>query len=186
MKSVLLAGLAAALFAVPAMALSPVNSGLKPGEKVSPFHPKHVSGPLADSTKCFPCTYQARPQIQVWVNGDSQENVVAIAKSLQANIDKHQGKELKAMIVMVGMSTDCQACAGEAKMVAEKSGVKDVAIAVIGKNDESVKAYKINLDKSVKNTVLAYKDWTVAANMTNVEGAKVSETIDKMVAKVAN
>ena len=35
-----------------------VSSGLNKGEDVTPFHPNHFAGPLANSTNCFPCTFQ--------------------------------------------------------------------------------------------------------------------------------
>lgn len=159
---------AAAALALPVLALRAADSGLKPGEQVTPFHPNHVSGPLAGTKNCFPCTFQARPAVQVWVNGESSENIIAIAKDLQQNIDMHKDKEFKAMIVMVGQSTDCATCGSELAEIAKKSGAKDVAFAVIGKDDPSVEKYKINLDSSVKNTVIAYKDWKVQANMVNV------------------
>ena len=68
MKKVLLGSLVGAT-AVAAFAFG-ANSGISVGENVTPFHPNHISGPLANSTNCFPCTFQNRPQVQVWVNGD--------------------------------------------------------------------------------------------------------------------
>jgi len=168
MYKLLIAAAALAAFAVPVIAMRTVESGLKAGESVTPFHPSHVSGPLAGTKNCFPCTFQARPAVQIWVNGETDENIIALAKSLQMNIDSHKDAEFKAMIVMVGMSTDCTACNGHLTKIAEKSGVKDVAFAVIGKDDPSVAKYKINLDKEVKSTLIAYKDWKVQANLVNV------------------
>lgn len=185
MKLVLAIAAAAAL-AIPVVAMRPVDSGLKAGESVTPFHPNHVAGPLAGTKNCFPCTFKARPAIQVWVNGDSEENVIKLAKCLQENIDSHKDKEFKAMIVWIGPSTDCQACAGHLKSIAEKSGAKDVAFAVIGKDDPAIAAYKINLDKSVKNTLIAYKSWKVEANMVNVEQTpEKCDGICEVVAKIA-
>ncbi|MGE3126342.1 MAG: hypothetical protein AB7N10_02395 [Fimbriimonadaceae bacterium] len=186
MYKLLIAVAAIAALAVPVIAMRSMDSGLKPGESVTPFHPSHVAGPLAGTKNCFPCTFQARPAVQVWVNGESDENVIAIAKSLQTNIDTHKGAEFKAMIVMVGMSTDCKMCNAHLAKIAEKSGVKDVAFAVIGKDDESISKYKINLDKEVKTTMIAYKDWKVQANMVNVPAGEkgcgmICDTISKLV-----
>lgn len=77
MKKVLFSAVALAALAISAFA---VESGLKKGESVSPFHPQHISGPLANSNKCFPCTFQQRPQVQVWVNGDNKANVTALLR----------------------------------------------------------------------------------------------------------
>jgi hypothetical protein len=180
-------GLAAAAIVASAFAFKSVESGLKIGESVSPFHPTFVAGPLVGKDACFPCTYKNRPQVQVWVNGESEENLVKIAKSLQQNVENHKGKEFQAMIVYVGPSKDCMACAGKMQAVAEKSGAKDVSFAVIGKKDEAVAAYKINLDSSVKNTVIAYKDWKVVKAATNLKGDDAGcAAICDMVAKIAN
>lgn len=179
-------GVAAAAIVASAFAFTSVESGLKAGESVTPFHPTFVSGPLAGKDACFPCTYKNRPQVQVWVNGESEENIVRIAKSLQMNVDNHKGKEFQAMIVYVGPSKDCMACAGKMKAIAEKSGAKDVSFAVVGKKDEAVAAYKINLDSSVKNTVIAYKDWKVTSTAANVKGDDTGcAAICDMIAKIA-
>jgi bacterioferritin-associated ferredoxin len=162
---------AVAALATSVVAMRGIESGLKPGESVSPFHPKHLSGPLAGTDKCFPCTYKAAPQVQVWVNHDSVENCVKIANELQRAMDMHKAEKVQAMMVFVGMSKDCPGCLAHANEVIEKSDAKDVQFSVVGKDDEAVKAYKINLDKSVKNTVIAYKGWKVVTNVANVEGA---------------
>ena len=80
MKKVLIGTLIGA--ASVAVFAASMNSGLNPGESVTPFHPNHVSGPLANTTNCFPCTFQNRPQVQVWVNGDDLKNIAPIAKTL--------------------------------------------------------------------------------------------------------
>jgi hypothetical protein len=180
-------GVTAAALVASALALSSIESGLKAGESVSPFHPTFVAGPLVGEDACFPCTYKNRPQVQVWVNGESEETLVSIAKSLQQNVESHKGKEFQAMIVYVGPSKDCMSCATKLKAVAEKSGAKDVSFAVIGKKDEAVSAYKINLDPSVKNTVIAYKNWKVVSTAVNVKGDEAGcAAICDMIAKITN
>lgn len=88
-------GILAATVAVVLPALAAPISGLKAGDNVTPFHPKHVAGPLAGTDKCFPCTFQNRPQVQVWVNGDDGANVVALAKTLSTEMTEHKAKEFK-------------------------------------------------------------------------------------------
>ena len=50
--------------ALPAIAATPVDSGLKVGEMVTPYHPKHVAGPDKGISNCPPCTYDNRPAVQ--------------------------------------------------------------------------------------------------------------------------
>ena len=146
------------------------NSGLNKGEKVSPFHPSHFAGPLKNSDKCFPCTFQARPQVQVWVNGDNPGNVVAIAKDLSAAMKKYDNKEFKALVVFVADKKNADSL--KKTVLAATAGIDNVGMAVITKDNEAISNYKINLSGDVKNTVFAYKDWTVQNKMVNLKADK--------------
>lgn len=180
MRKTLVFGVATVAVAASAVAFLGSSAGLKPGDRVTPFHPKHVSGPLANSDKCFPCTYQQRPQVQVWVSGDSEENVAKIAANLQKQIEKHKGAEFKAMIVWL---TDDAKAAKPILMNVAKSA-KDVAVAYLPKNDEAVAAYKI--DKSNKNTVVVYKDWKVSNAMANLKADEAGlAALNAEIAKIA-
>lgn len=167
-KKMISGGVALGVLVVSAFAFGGSKSGLKAGENVTPFHPKHVSGPLAGTDKCFPCTFQARPQVQVWINGDDAKNVDAITKNLQAQIVKNKKSDFKALVVILGDEKTSKAYIDWAKATSSK----DVAIAVLPKNDEAVSAYKINTAADVKNTVIVYKDWKVAASFVNLTGHK--------------
>lgn len=162
MKKILAPALVAG-FAV--MAFAGVNSGLNKGESVSAFHPYHVSGPLAKSTGCFPCTFKNRPQVQVWVNGDSTANVAAIAKSLEAAMKDNTKAEFKAMVVFV--TSDVEGTKKSVAEIAKKTGYSNIAMSVLSKDDKAVKDYKFNVSSDVKNTVFAYKNWKVENKMVN-------------------
>jgi len=142
------------------------NSGINVGENVTPFHPTHVSGPLANTTNCFPCTFQNRPQVQVWVNGDEHKNVQAIAKTLNDAMGKN--KEFKALIVFV--AKDTATMTSHLKEAVKAPGMDKIGVAVIDPNNEAVSNYKINLDGGVKNTVFVYKNWKVAQKFVNLKG----------------
>ncbi|MFO0090837.1 MAG: hypothetical protein ACK538_03735, partial [Armatimonadota bacterium] len=116
------------------------------------------------------CTFQARPQVQVWVNGDSMSNVAKIGMALEKAASTHSSKEFKAMIVMVTPKDQVDAMKAKAGEFARTSGFKNTAIAILAKNDDAVTAYKFNTSADVKNTVFAYKDWTVKAKMVNLVG----------------
>lgn len=172
MKKILLSASVLGAVAVSAVAFAPATSGLKPGERVTPFHPTHFVGPLAKTNNCFPCTFQNRPQVQVWVNGDDTENVAKIAKTLQGAIEKNKSSEFKALVVFVAPKAKHAALGKTLEATAAKVNATSVGMAVIDPSDESVSAYKINLDKSVKNTVFVYKNWKVAQTFVNLKGDK--------------
>lgn len=164
-KSVL--GITIAAVGIAALAAAAPTSGLKAGEGVAPFHPSHVVGPLANSDKCFPCTFQNRPQVQVWVNGDSMDNVTKIAKNLEAAVEANKSKEFKAMIVMLAPKSDWAGMKSKIAKMASDNKIDDVAISMLDPKDSAVSDYKFNTSKEVKNTVFFYKNWKVTKTHVN-------------------
>ncbi|MBS1709733.1 MAG: hypothetical protein JSS65_13560 [Armatimonadetes bacterium] len=169
MKTTILVGAVAASAALAIAMTGNAGAGLKPGERVTPFHPSHVVGPLAGTSNCFPCTFQQRPQVQVWVNGDSAENVLAIEGNLQKAMEANKKAEFKALVVFVAPKAKHAALAKEIKAGAEKNGTTSIGIALIDPSDEAIEAYKISTSKDVKNTVYVYKDWEVKNTMINLK-----------------
>ena len=172
--------------AVAALAMAKgLPSGLDKGESVSPFHPDHFAGPLANTTNCFPCTFQNRPQVQVWVNGDSQQNVAKIASTLGTAMKKNGKAEFKALIVFIADGAEVGAAKAEGLALVKKSGLKGLAMATISPSNEAVKDYKINTSPEVKNTVIVYKDWKVQNKMVNLKAdASGMKTLDAAIRSV--
>ena len=150
---------------LPALAFVP-DSGLKVGEMVTPFHPKHVSGPLKGTSDCPPCTYGNRPQVQVWVNGDDEKNITAIAKLLNDATKDMKKSELKTFVIFV--TDDAKKAEAMLAQLAEKTG-HEVALAYLAKKNEAVSNYKVNLSPDIKNTVFVYKNRTVQAKYVNLK-----------------
>ena len=151
-------------------AFAGVSSGLKSGESVSQYHPNHFAGALAKSTNCFPCTYKMRPQTQVFVHGDNLENVAKIAKALDDAMGKYGDQEFKALVVLITDKKSESATQAAGLKIAKDHKLNRVHMATITPDHEAVNLYKINLDKSIKNTVIVYKNWKVASTMTNLKG----------------
>lgn len=173
------------LIALSAVAFAGPNSGLKPGEAITPFHPTHVAGPLAGSTDCFPCTFQNRPQVQVWVNGDDSANVGKIVSTLNKAMEANKAKEFKAMVVILAPAGKKGAYVSMVKGMI--SNLKQpTAVSVLEKNEDAVSAYKINTSAEVKNTVLVYKNWKVAETMTNLKADEAGvKSLNAAIAKIA-
>jgi len=134
-----------------------INSGLAKGEKVVPFHPKHVAGALKGTDSCFPCTYQNRPQVQAWVTNGDQKSIMAFAKTLDTAMDKFSNKEFKGMVVI--LTTKDQAKMIEEHAPAMSKDLKHVSISYLTADNDAIKNYKINT--AAKNTVFVYKNWEV-------------------------
>lgn len=177
----------AALAGVAALtAIAAPNSGLKPGEQVTPFHPRHLAGPLAGTSNCFPCTFQNRPQVQVWVNGDAPQNVAELAKTLSGAMGKYKGKEFKALVVFLTDKANASSVQKTVAEAAKKPEMAGVGMALLDRGDEAVKNYKINTSADVKNTVLVYKDWTVVRSFVNLKAdAAGAGQLNQAIASVA-
>ena len=162
-----------------------VSSGLNKGEDVTPFHPNHFAGPLAGSTNCFPCTFQNRPQVQVWVNGDSMESVAKIAKNLSNAMKANQKAEFKALVVFVAEGAKAEQLKTAGLELVKKEGLNGLAMATISPSNEAIKAYKINLSPDVKNTVLVYRNWKVKNKLVNLSSdASSLKTLDASIASI--
>jgi hypothetical protein len=160
---------AALIGAASLAAFAASSSGLKKGERVTPFHPKHLAGPLAGTSNCFPCTFQNRPQVQVWVNGDAEPNVATLAKTLSTAMGTYKSKEFKALIVFLTDKNNAASVQTVVSAAAKKPELAGVGMAVIDKSDEAIGAYKINTAADTKNTVLVYKNWTVESSFVNLK-----------------
>ncbi|MDI9639990.1 hypothetical protein QPK87_20075 [Kamptonema cortianum] len=103
--------------------------------------------------------------MQVWVNGDSVENAVALSKFLDQRVGASQA-DLRAFIIQIKSS---DADEEKAKMIAEKSGAQKIGTAFLSVSDPGVKAYKFALSEEVKNTVFVYKNKKVSAKFVNLK-----------------
>ncbi len=153
-KALLISG---ALVGMSMVATAFVNSGLNKGERVVPFHPKHVAGALKGTDTCFPCTYQNRPQVQAWVTNGDQKSVAAFAKTLDDAMGKYANKDFKAMVVILTTKEGGKSI--EQMAPGFNKEYKHVSISYLTPENEAVKDYKINT--SAKNTVFVYKNWQV-------------------------
>ena len=151
--------------AISAIAFPGINSGLNVGESVTPFHPSHVTGPDKGTDTCPPCKYGARPAVQVWVNGDSTENIAKLASVLNQTAGKNEN--FKGFVIWVSDNKD--QAAGTLKTIAGKHNFDAIGMAVIDPKNEAINNYKINLDKEVKNTVIVYKNKKVVQKFVNWE-----------------
>lgn len=170
MKKTALLGGAAALIAGIAIAASSIESGLNVGDTVPAFHPKHIAGPHKGTDACPPCTWGARPQVQVWVGYDKSENSTKIAKALEAAMKKYEAKELKAFMIHMGR---CEACTTDMppklEQMAKDNGLERVAVAFLpSADDPAAKSYKINGSTDVKNTIFVYSKKKVVAKFVNL------------------
>ena len=158
---------ALAVFAIPAVAMNGVESGLNVGETVTPFNPTHISGPDKGTDNCPPCTYGDRPAIQVWLSPkESAENVEAFAKAISEAVKTHKESEFKGFLINLTM---CDGCVNKAKAMAKDTAYTNIGIATLSMEDKAVARYKVNTSNEVKNTVIVYKDKKVVSKFVNLK-----------------
>jgi protocatechuate 3,4-dioxygenase, beta subunit len=161
--------------AIPLLALGSSgesNSGLKPGEMVTPFAPTHVTGADKGTTTCPVCKYGKTPAVQVWVNGDKPSNIDNIATTLEGAIKMEGPNKVKAFVIFVKPANQSKArFSARLKAMASRDHLENVALLYVdGNKSEAVEQYKINTSGHVKNTVIVYHDETVNANFVNLSG----------------
>ncbi|MBX3114585.1 MAG: hypothetical protein KF824_04815 [Fimbriimonadaceae bacterium] len=182
MKKALIGIAAIAALALPVFASAP-DSGLKVGEMTSAFEPHHVSGPDKGTDTCPVCKYGNRPAVQVWVNGDAPENVVAIANDLDKKMASSKA-EFRAFVVYL---THCEKCVEMSGTIAGKVKGEKVAVTNLPIDSPAVGDYKVNTDTAVKNTVFVYKNRKVVAKFVNLKGDEAGlKALNAAIAKVDN
>lgn len=169
-----------AAFAVPVFAMM-VDSGLKVGEAVTPFHPKHIAGPDKGTETCPPCKYGNRPAVQVWFHDEAEENAAGILAALNKAVENNKSKEFKAFGIFIA---ECEKCVAKTETIVKGLKFDNVGVATLDHSSEAIQAYKINTEADVKNTVLVYKDKKVVAKLVNVKAdkeglAKLEQAISK-------
>ncbi len=183
MKKAIFGFSAFALLAIPAIALSPVNSGLEVGEMLTPFHPTHVSGPDAGTDTCPPCKYGARPAVQIWANMDDAANLKALAANVSKKVASSKN-ELKGFVVNL---THCDKCVDGTKAMAKEAKLTNIGITYLKSDTEYVKNYKVNVAPEVKNTVFVYKDKKVVAKFVNLKADEAGlKQLNAAISKVDN
>lgn len=168
--STMVLAVAAAALAIPVLAGSGEKSGLAVGDTVPAYHPTHISGPDKGTDNCPPCTYGARPAVQMWFSpGEDTKTIEAFAKVLNTAVEDNKKVEFKGFLINL---TDCEKCVDKVKVIAKATPYQKIAFATLASSNEAVKSYKVSTDKSIMNTVFVYKDKKVIAKFVNLKADK--------------
>lgn len=173
MKNTLMLSAVALALAGSAFAAS-LRSGFQTGERIVPFHPTFVTGELAGKDACFPCTYKAAPQAQVWVNGDDMGNVKALASTLNAAQNQHKDKGFRALVVFLVPEGEHKNWTTKLQDFAKKENMSNLSMALLDPKNKYVAENKI--DMNAKNTVIFYRGWQVTSNWVNVKADESGKT----------
>jgi protocatechuate 3,4-dioxygenase beta subunit len=163
------------------------DAGLAIGEYVPAYDPFHVSGPDAGTATCPVCKYINRPMVQVWINGESDENAKKIAGVLQTAAVKYSKDphDFKGFLVWLINKSDEADTKTHLTDLAKAANAPKVAFAYLDKAEEAVKSYEFPLNGNVRNIVFVYVNRKVVAKYVNFEPNEanlkdLSSKIDKI------
>ncbi|MFQ3667580.1 MAG: hypothetical protein SNJ74_06645 [Fimbriimonadaceae bacterium] len=145
-------------------------SGLDVGEQISSFHPQHVTGPFKGTDTCPPCVNGDRPQAIVFVNGDSRANIVALARALDRAMQTHARRQFRAYVVVISDAAGMDRNRQMLTNIAREHNLQRVGLALLDRNSDTIREYRLNLASNVRNTVFVYHKWDVKAKFVNLEG----------------
>jgi hypothetical protein len=164
-----------------------VTSGLPVGGTVVAFHPWHASGADKNTMECPDCKYTTNPAVQVWVNDDAEQNVLAIAANLDKSVKANSNKKLKAFVVYANVNKQPdQTLRPKIADLAARNKLNNVALVVVGSWDKgAVRDNGINPDRRIRNTVYVYKKLIISSKFVNlVADAKGLAALDAAVNRV--
>ena len=155
---------------------APPASGMKPGDQVEPWNPLHVAGPDKGTNICPVCTYLEKPVVVVFAKDTLNNGQLSGQLEVIARERKKTG--LRVVIAI----TD----AGEArtKELASTLAIADASFCYMSEKSGAaeLKAYRIN--PAAENTIMVYKDYTVAATFVNLSArdcGRVADAVNKLI-----
>jgi len=126
-----------------------------------------------------------RPAVQVWVNGDDEQNIGAIADALSRAVKSNEAAEFKAFLIFVTpKDADATAFAEKLAKIAQDRKIENVGFAYLSPEDRAIRGYRMNLEEPVKNTVFVYKNKTVTHKMINLKADK--QGLEKLQAAISD
>lgn len=161
------------------------ESGPNVGDDCPAFDPQHVSGPDKGKKVCPMCKYGQGQGVLIWWNTDDPRSIATIAQKLEQQINKQSLQKIRVFVMYMNPNLeDASVVQEKLTRFAEKHALKKVAITYIPKptDEETAGIYKINPDRSVKNTVIVYKKRGTFAKHVNM--AATDEAITELIQTV--
>jgi hypothetical protein len=127
-----------------------------------------------------------RPAVQVWIHTDDRKNVTKIAEALEKAMQASAKKDLRAFLIFIKPnSVSTEALTKEWGDIAAEKKMERVAFTYVpGPEDPAVRAYGINTDAKVKNTIFVYKEKRVEEKFVNLVADE--EGLKKLDAAIQN
>jgi len=171
----------AALLAASTLSAADLKSGPQEGESVGAFNVEKVAGAVNDNVEsgkhlCYRCKLGNQPVVMVWAR-KSDSGLADLVKQLDKKVTENSDQKLSSFVNLLG--DDADKLKTEAKQLAEKNKVENVAIVVPEDHKNGPEDYKINPEAEL--TVLIYREGKVAASHAVAPGKLDKKTIESIV-----
>jgi len=133
-----------------------VESGLKPGQYVTPFQVDDITGPNKGTSLCYRCLYGASPVVCVFARKTS-EPLAGLVKKIDAKIGEND--KLKSFVVVIPKKGEMPA--EQLRKLARDAGIKHVPL-TIAESPDGPPDYDV--DRDADFTVLMWNTHTVKFN----------------------
>ncbi len=145
------------VFAVAGLAMAAEKS-LSVGDPVPAFNVRDITGPNKGKTLCYRCKFGDRPVVTIFTR-DTNENVVALVKDIDAQVAKNSDKKMASFVVV--LTNDADATEAKLAEIAKKEGIKHVPLTVI-EGDAGPDGYGVKED--AETTVMMWVDGELKVN----------------------
>jgi hypothetical protein len=155
-------------------------------DSVASFEPRWASGPYAGKEICPVCEYGLLPMALFWAQGDSDENVIAMAHRLQAGVTAAKPKKLKTFVVLSNLNNNLPAALARATELSKKAATPDVFFMVIkDPNAGPLRSYRI--DRQGKNVLYLAANRSVKAVYRDaVDSLEIGTALERDLAKLVS
>ena len=172
----------AALLLATTLSAAELKSGLQEGESLGAFTVEKCAGAVNDNVEvgknlCYRCMLGNKPVVMVWAR-KSDKSLADLVKQLDKKVAENSDQKLSSFVNLIG--DDADKLKSDAKELAEKNKVENVAIVVPEDHKNGPEEYKINPEAEI--TVLIYREGKVAANHAVAAGKLDKKEIESIVA----
>jgi hypothetical protein len=144
--------------------------GLEPGEPVTGYQPKHVSGEHKGTRECPPCKYGKGPLIQMFIHGETLENTQAFSTKLDAALKANE--KLRGFVIV----TDEQLKLEMEKWAAEWK-LEKVALCYLPFSIKSTTLREYNIS-AAKNVIVVSNAKKVIQSFENAKPDDLERTLN--------
>ena len=159
------------------------SSGLSIGENLPAIDLTFLTGPDMGKTKCPMCSYGSGQGIFLFWNSNDKENMWALLKKFDAEIEKKGLKKLRVFAVYTNpMKENIMQMQTKLFDTSLEENITNSALAYVPSSTpkEEVLAYHLNNDSSIINTIFVYKQRTVIDKFVNYRGSDIAPLLEPL------